>query len=342
MCVKNLILMKGKKILFGLCLMMLVFSTNKLCAQIDSISICRIIAPSDSVQKGDTVYPTIVIKNEGTSIISYLDISCAVEGNIIFTEPIISNINVNDSLVYICNQYYVSPNYDYELCFDAINTSLNLYDSICKIIVVTIPDNDIGISQLLYPLFNNTVNYLDTINFRVKIKNYGTKSQVNFPVEYQVYSQPIVQEICQDTLEPNDSIEYIFNTTLIIDNYGIYRLRLTTNLNTEQNIINDGIEGWISVTSINENESCFFDLSQNYPNPANCSTIIKFVSKTADNAFLIIRDIQGRLVYNTSFQAFIGENIVELNTEFYPAGLYFYTLSIDDVQQTKMMHIINN
>ena len=82
-------------------------------------------------------------------------------------------------------------------------------------------------------------------------------------------------------------------------------------------------------------------LSQNQPNPANASTIIKFELKdVAATALILVMDIQGRLVDQYKFTNVSGKNEITIPAKKLETGMYFYTLLVDGREiDTKKMFI---
>jgi Secretion system C-terminal sorting domain len=102
---------------------------------------------------------------------------------------------------------------------------------------------------------------------------------------------------------------------------------------------------WYKVTSTNvgvpENENDNVSLEQNIPNPANGNTIIHYtLGNDANSVSLAIYDITGKQVMNFSQgKQHGGEYQVQVNTGTLPAGVYFYTLTVDNQQVTRRMVI---
>ncbi len=85
-----------------------------------------------------------------------------------------------------------------------------------------------------------------------------------------------------------------------------------------------------------------YELFQNYPNPFNPSTIIRFQIKDSRFVKLKVLDILGREVatlVNEKQNAGVYE--VQFSGESFPSGIYFYQLSVDNMQlATKKMLMI--
>lgn len=99
----------------------------------------------------------------------------------------------------------------------------------------------------------------------------------------------------------------------------------------------------IIVSSILEESNLInnFRLEQNFPNPFNPSTIIKWYSPIKGNHFLKIYDILGKKVLtllNEEIDA--GYHSVEFQADNLPSGIYFYQLILGSFVDTKKMVLV--
>lgn len=85
-----------------------------------------------------------------------------------------------------------------------------------------------------------------------------------------------------------------------------------------------------------------FALSQNFPNPFNPSTTIRFSVPKNSNVTLEIFDVTGRLVKTLAKNelATAGINEISFNASSYASGIYFYTLTSGDFSETKKMILV--
>ncbi len=81
-----------------------------------------------------------------------------------------------------------------------------------------------------------------------------------------------------------------------------------------------------------------FELSENYPNPFNPSTTIRFVLRSAGDARLTVSNILGQemAVLSEGFHA-AGEHFATFQAEGLPSGVYFYTLESAEQTLTQKM-----
>lgn len=84
-----------------------------------------------------------------------------------------------------------------------------------------------------------------------------------------------------------------------------------------------------------------FTLSQNYPNPCNSSTTVRYTIPQVGSPTLILFNILGEelAVLSQQIQS-AGSYEIELNLANFPTGLYFYQLRLDNYRFTRRMLII--
>ncbi len=110
-------------------------------------------------------------------------------------------------------------------------------------------------------------------------------------------------------------------------------------------IINGVLSGdttlYLGVNKISTDVPQSFSLSQNFPNPFNPNTKIKFQIAKLGNAMLTIYDALGREVttlVNEQLQP--GTYEAEWDASNYPSGIYFYKLESTGFSQTKKLVLI--
>lgn len=103
---------------------------------------------------------------------------------------------------------------------------------------------------------------------------------------------------------------------------GYIRIKLYEVLNPTSTTIltyNGDASGAVSITEIQKVEG----IGQNFPNPFNNTTTIKWQLQTNNDAQIQILDASGRLVKNYSLEG--NQGVVVIN-EHLPVGMYFYRL----------------
>ena len=98
----------------------------------------------------------------------------------------------------------------------------------------------------------------------------------------------------------------------------------------------------ISVQNISSEIPASFELKQNFPNPFNPATVIRFAITTPTEVTLKVYDVTGKEVANLINNQVVsaGINEVTFNAASLPSGLYFYTLQAGDFKETKKMMLV--
>jgi hypothetical protein len=97
---------------------------------------------------------------------------------------------------------------------------------------------DVGVSTILQP--TSMVNLGANQLVSVLVANYGTASQTNIPVSYQIDNQPVVTETITATIASNGTFTYNFTATANLSNVGnTYQFRAWTGLTCDSTQQND-------------------------------------------------------------------------------------------------------
>ncbi len=93
--------------------------------------------------------------------------------------------------------------------------------------------------------------------------------------------------------------------------------------------------------SIEENHQSIGSLDQNYPNPFDQNTVINFNLKSNETCLFEVRDVTGKLVksLDLGIQS-AGQHQIELNSNEFGEGIYFYTLYAGETSMTKKMIVL--
>ena len=84
-----------------------------------------------------------------------------------------------------------------------------------------------------------------------------------------------------------------------------------------------------------------FELHQNFPNPFNPSTTIRFDVRTAGNISLTVYDVLGReveVIVNEFLKS--GSYSVQFSGDNLPSGVYYYELRAESFSETKRMLLV--
>lgn len=108
-------------------------------------------------------------------------------------------------------------------------------------------DNDAGVTSITSPsaIVQSCVG--PTLPVTVNLENLGLFTETNFPVYYQLDSDPVVTETVASSLAPSGSLSYTFTTALPMPSAGNHILRIWTGLQTDSTTCNDTLEFTMTV-----------------------------------------------------------------------------------------------
>jgi hypothetical protein len=144
-------------------------------------------------------------------------------------------------------------------------------------------------------------------------------------------------------VQPNDT-QYLIFAQIIA--------RGTSNLNSvtklkeaaliAKRIYDNNFTNVVSVNEQNQNIPKMFTLYQNFPNPFNPATKIKFDIRQTVNISLKVYDVSGKLISTLIVNEKMNPGIKEItfDAKEIPSGIYFYTLEAGNFKETKKMIVI--
>jgi aminopeptidase N len=185
-----------------------------------------------------------------------------------------------------------------------------------------------------HPKYNVTwdTNQQDTLwKLNVLIKQTQTQQFFKMPVQIKVYfssSDTLTEKVNNDV--NNQSFSFSYNRKPIAIKFDPY-----------ENILIKQVSTAIGITNISSEVPLKYNLYNNYPNPFNPVTNIKFDIAKKSNVSLIIFDIQGREVEKlVNNEMMPGSYIVDWNAQSYASGIYFYRIITGDFTECKKMILV--
>ena len=120
----------------------------------------------------------------------------------------------------------------------ATNTYRNIY--IDNFIYEHLPQYDLKIVEISKP--NIQCNLQNNEQIAIKVKNVGLNQITTFTAGYIINNQTPVIEVVNALIQPQETFEYIFNTTADLSQYITYQVKAFINLTDDLNNSNDTIE----------------------------------------------------------------------------------------------------
>ena len=191
---------------------------------------------------------SVTITNYGENSISNFDVSFQVDGGSVITENFSGTILTAESA-----QYSFSSTVD----MSSVGTTYQIY-SFTELSADEDPDNDgvyidvthlnpndLGISEITSPTSGTNLSANESII--VVITNYGSSSQSNFEVSYELNGESVT-EIVSGPLEGNSSINYTFNESADLSAFGVYEIMASVSIENDSDDSNNSL-------SVNVNNS---------------------------------------------------------------------------------------
>jgi hypothetical protein len=113
--------------------------------------------------------------------------------------------------------------------------------------------NDIGVSNILEPVSGEN---LSLMNVSIMIRNFGSATQSDFEVSYQLDTNAPVSETVSGSIESLDSLEYTFATQVEITAFGEYSIQAYTSLDEDADLSNDSAVVTVEFTMCTPEINC--------------------------------------------------------------------------------------
>ncbi len=183
-------------------------------------------------------------------------------------------------------------------------------------------------------------NLIASENFVVDVNAYGTLQQVDFASPIGVSNGDVIDYLIFDNnaqVRFIDAGDVFFHRGLMVtfDGGGQMSGPYLESPIMAGIILNEGA----NINSIDETTIHTFD--QNYPNPFDQNTVINFNLKSNEACLFEVRDVKGKLVksMDLGIQS-AGQHQIELNSNEFGEGIYFYTLYAGETSMTKKMIVL--
>ena len=218
--------------------------------------VSSIDSPTDGILTSNEVI-IVTITNYGENSISNFDVSYQIDGGSVITETFTSTIISGESSQFsfasttdmsIVGQTYAIYSYT-SLSGDEDSENDGITQN-----VQHLNPNDLGVSEITTPTSGNNLSASELVT--VVVTNYGSSSQSNFEVSYEVNGETITETVA-GPLEGNSSISYSFNQTLDLSAFGVYEISVSVNIENDADSNNDSL----TITVNNSNCSPTADTS---------------------------------------------------------------------------------
>ena len=210
--------------------------------------VSSIDSPLNGALTSDEVI-TVTITNYGENSISNFDVSYQIDSGAVVTENFSGTILAGESAQYsftsTTNMSSVGTTYQIysytELTDDEDSENDGVFSD-----VTHLNPNDLGISDMTSPTSGTNLSADESVT--IVITNYGSSSQSNFEVSYEINGETITETVA-GPLDENSSISYSFNQTLDLSAFGMYELVATVYLDNDSDDSNNTVS--FNITNAN-------------------------------------------------------------------------------------------
>jgi hypothetical protein len=327
----------------------------------DTVSLAFDISPALSVtinpisqigscsKIGSPVYQDIIIKNTGTVDLSGIELMLVIAGTntteiVKESEPI--DLAVNESRNYsFIKPYSVPDGATYQVRINAYlgcdSTWVNRSDAVeeCSDL------HNLRIVTIDNPQEGQTDASGSSHSITVSIENwddlYSFENVSIFAVIEDKEGQALINRWGTiDKIEPSRTQPFTFTESYTVPNDTTYRIRVyLTNVDVYPEDDTLSIECYTESVGIETLKGDVFTLNQNIPNPANSSTRIDYSIPEAGKVVFNLHSVSGQLLYSKTIEAISGKQSIELNTNTFATGIYFYSIEYKGQRLVKRMMI---
>ena len=200
--------------------------------------IVEINDPTDG-SLSDSESISVSIRNFGLDTIWDVPVSYQIDDGTIVSEVYADTILPVSTVLYSFTQTgdFSVLGQDYELkAYTSYSGDEDLTNDTLITTIKHLQANDIGVSNIMEPISGES---LSMENVSVIIRNYGSASQSNFDISYQVDTDSPISESVAGPLNSLDSIEYTFSTQVDLSQFGEYSIQAYTSLTDDTDLSND-------------------------------------------------------------------------------------------------------
>ena len=185
---------------------------------------------------------SVTITNYGENSISNFDVSYQVDAGAVITENFSGTILTGES-----TQYSFSSTADmssvgttYQIySYTELSTDEDSENDGVYLDVTHLNPNDLGISEITSPSSGTNLSANELVT--AVITNYGSSSQSNFEVSYEINGE-VVTETIAGPLDGNSSLTYTFTQTADLSAFGVYEVVIFVNEENDADTSNDSLE----------------------------------------------------------------------------------------------------
>ncbi len=231
---------------------------------------------------------------------------------------------------------YTGPtNATYNLCAwtELAGDVYDFNDTTCVSLNAGPANVDAGVIDIISPATSTSAGA--TVTVTVRVKNHGLQTLNTIPVQFLIDGVPMTTEAITTPLAPGAETDYTFITTYTAP-ASEYQLCAKTTVSGDAINTNDQYCRDILV-GIEDLKRDGVVLMQNIPNPATDETVIGFSIPTGGQIVFSVTNVLGEIIYTETSDYAPGMHTVLVNTRSMAAGLYYYSITFNQIKLTRKM-----
>jgi len=300
------------------------------------------------LSKGMEVYQQLVVKNTGNMDVSGIEVVMEVDD----TPPQIRHYTINTTLhpgetdtVYMpvytvpaSNDYYVNMSASMRCDSALVHTDTSVRECVEM--------SNLSI-ELIKPAEGATAAAGTANEIEIVLRNAGYASYQDVKVT-AVFEDangapigtPAISEVIPYSDPTDTALSYTFKTKYTVPSNDYCIRVFLDRVDSYQNDDTTAVRCF-SVTGLNTIAFDKFALGQNTPNPAKHTTRIEYSVPNSGEVIFTIHSVSGQVLYTKTIQSEQGKQFIDLNTNDFAAGVYFYSMEYKGQKLVKRMSVRN-
>jgi hypothetical protein len=304
---------------------------------------------------GSQAHQEIILKNTGNIDLSNIELLLRLSAGEDFTEAIKNSetidLAVDSSIRYTLKSAYTVPKEDYSVHIFAYAGCDSIRVNTTNVANECVDLHNLSMGEIVNPLPNqkDTVKSIQTLTVSViNTDNVDPFSKIVVRAQIESDNGEILNTLIGTVPEiaPFDTVSYTFMEKYIVPEDSLYFIRASIK-SSDLYPQNDTIivqretipadTNNIDIVSM-ENLNTL-TLGQNIPNPANNTTRIDYSIPEAGTVIFQVHSISGQLLHAKTIETERGIHSIELNTNVFSAGIYFYSIEYKGQRLVKRMGV---
>jgi hypothetical protein len=316
-----------------------------------SVTVIPVTNVNSRIKKGTEVWQEAIIENTGTVSISGIELILRITGTNqdIIRETLPVDLAAGETYTHpFVNPYIVPADERYQVYLTAYMACDSAHVNAGNAIDEYVDMHNLSVISIDNPLSGQSDTVGATVNITVSLVNTDDVNSFENVSIYAVIESERGEELINrwgsvEEILPLDTQQFTFRESYTVPEDSIYRIRVYLGKvdNYQENdtveMIRRTVKGNVSVKGING--ANVFTLSQNIPNPAKNRTRIDYSIPESGKVIFHVHSVSGQLLYSKTIEAASGKQSLELNTSFFAAGIYFYSIEYKGQRLVKRMMI---